>query len=691
MHLGPVTGGPLGRSPYQGRNWEGYGPDPYLHGEAAYQTVAGTQSAGVIATSKHFLAYEQETFRQLYAADTYWTLNPQNNTKNTYSANLDDRTLHELYLWPFMNAVRAGSGAVMCVYNRINGTQGCENSKVLNEILKGELDFQGFVVTDWSAAFNTTDTFNGGSDVVMPGGMTGGYRNLVGGEDLVRALDAGLVKQERVDDGVVRLLTQWILRGQNKDWPEVNYKDGYMNTYLNGTVVNEHKNVQADHWKVARKVAEEAVTLIYNKRNTSQIGPLGLEGGVGLPLDKKSKVAVFGSDAGPNPHGLNSCRGWLGAGSQLCAGNSTSNGTNAIGYGSGGGYFPYLIDPLAGISEMARKNGGAVESSLIDYDDEEGKNFNLIKTMASLSDASLVFVQARSGEPADRADLKLEANGDELIQTVASTSNNTIVVVHTVGPILMDAWFDHPNITAVVFPHLPGQESGSSLASVLYGDVNPSGKMPYSILSEKDVDNYPKIINGPVDDPQVDFEEGLFIDYRQWDKLGLKPLISFGEGISYTKFDYSNLGIQKASEGSYYPTEVPTQKQSDKHPGGSAKLFEYVVEVTATIKNVGHVKGDEVAQLYLGYPEAAEAPMKQLRGFDKVQDIAPSGGSKTATFKLTRRDFSIWSTTEQRYKVVDGEYKVWVGKSSKKEDLVLSGTVRMRNGQVAGMSTAGQQ
>lgn len=178
--LGPVTGGPLGRSPYQGRNWEGFGIDPYLVGEAGYATIKGIQSEGVIATSKHFLAYEQETFRQLYAADDQWTLNPINNTDNTYTANVDDRTLHELYLKPFMNAIRAGAGCVMCVYNQINGTAGCENSKVMNQILKEELNFQGFVVSDWSAVFNTTPAVHAGLDVIMPGGATtGGYRNQV--------------------------------------------------------------------------------------------------------------------------------------------------------------------------------------------------------------------------------------------------------------------------------------------------------------------------------------------------------------------------------------------------------------------------------------------------------------------------------------------------------------------------------
>ncbi|EPQ30517.1 uncharacterized protein PFL1_02043 [Pseudozyma flocculosa PF-1] len=691
VHLGPATGGPLGRGPWQGRNWEGYGPDPYLQGEAGYHTIKGTQSNGVIATAKHFLAYEQETFRQLYAADDPWTLNPQNNTRNTYSANLDDRTMHELYLWPFMNAVRAGSGAVMCVYNRINGTQGCENSKVLNTILKDELDFQGFVVTDWSAAFNTSDTYNGGSDVVMPGGNTGGYRNLVGGKNLAKALQDGTVKQERVDDGIVRLLTQYILRGQDKDWPKVNYKDGYMNTYLNGTLVNEHKNVQADHWKVAKKVAEEAITLIYNKRQGkgkggAEAGAQGIEGRapVGLPLAKKARVAVFGSDAGPNPYGINGCQGWLGRGSQLCPGNHTSNGTNAIGWGSGAGYFPYLIDPLAGISAKAREYGGTVESNLIDEVDEGGQNRKLVQSTASIADASLVFVQARSGEDSDRSTLALEANGDEMIKAVAAASNNTIVVVHSVGQIYMDEWFDHPNITALVFAHLPGQESGSTIAEMLYGETNPSGRMPFSILAKRDAKHYPKIINGPVDDPQVDFEEGLYIDYRQWDKLNLEPLVRFGHGISYTEFDYSDLEISQTGDDDFYPTEVPTQSGKDKHPGGSARLFQYLAKVCAKVKNVGHVSGHEVAQLYLGYPEAAEAPIKQLRGFDKLMDVAP-GSTKTAEFKLTRRDFSVWSVEKQAYTIVDGTYKVWVGKSSDPKRLTLKSSITMKDGKIADM------
>lgn len=682
VHLGPVTGGPLGRSPFQGRNWEGFGPDPYLHGEAAYYTVSGTQSAGVISTAKHFLAYEQETYRQLYAASDAYTLNPNNNTELTYSANLDDRTLHELYLWPFMNAVRAGSGAVMCVYNRINSTQGCENSKLLNTILKDELDFQGFVVTDWSAAFNTSNTYNGGSDVVMPGGMTGGYKNLVGGSDLVRALDAGQVKIERINDGITRLLAQWYLRGQHKGFPTVSYKDGYQNTIYNGSVVNEHRDVQADHWKIVREIGEAAVTLIYNKRS-NQAGPQGSTAfGLGLPLNKKARIGIFGSDAGSNPYGINSCQNWIGLGSLLCPANATSNGTQAIGWGSGAGFFPYLIDPLGGISQVAKQNHGSVINNLNDVGDEY--NQMLVKQAAGLSDAALVFVQARSGEDSDRQSLRLDADGDQLIRLVASQNNNTIVVVHTVGPILMSDWFDHVNITALVLPHLPGQESGNSLARVLYGDVNPSGKMPYSILADKHAQHYAKIVGSPASDPQVDFTEQLYIDYRAWDKMGIEPLIPFGHGISYTNYTYSNLNIRHSADNKYAPSAFKTN--NDKQPGGSGSLFQYLVEVTADIQNVGGIRGDEVAQLYVGYPPAADAPIKQLRGFDRLKRLDPEGAPKTATFELTKRDFSVWDVTQQQFNIVDGEYKIWVGKSSHLNDLTLNGSVTIKNAKVVGMS-----
>lgn len=684
--LGPATGGPLGRSPYQGRNWEGFSTDPFLTGAAAYATVKGMQSQGVIATTKHFLVYEQETFRQLYAADDPWTLNSINNTVNTYSANVEDRTLHELYLKPFMHAVRAGTGAVMCVYNQINGTQGCENSYVLNKILKEELDFQGFIVSDWSAVFNTTPAVSAGVDVIMPGGSTtGGYRNQVGGPALIEAVKNGEVSEARVNDMATRFLAQYYLRHQDKGYPHVNYKDGYQGTYLNGTLVNEHMNVQADHRKVAREVAEEAITLIFNRGGENAVGPNGLQAyGTGLPLNKRAKVAVFGGDGGPNPYGINGCQGWLGPGSQLCPGNHTNNGTNAIGWGSGAGYFPYLIDPLAGIQAAVQVNGqGSVDSFTDDSKIDNADSRKVIERLAEVSDASLVFVQARSGEDSDRSSLELEAQGDKLIQMVASQSNNTIVVVHTTGPVWMDKWFHHPNVTALVLPHLPGQESGNTLAKMLYGEISPSGRMPYSVLSQNDSDAYPQIVREMEDDGTipVNFDEKLFIDYRKWDRDNITPLIHFGHGVSYTTFEHSkHLSVSAVTDGSAYPSEVPVETRG-KAPGGTNKLWEYVVQASVEVTNTGSRAGKEVSQLYIELPNSVkDTPRKQLAGFEKIS--LKAGETKKASFKITRLDMSYWSVHQQRFVVPDGKFNLYAGSSSADAKLVAMKSFTVKDGNV---------
>lgn len=552
-------------------------------------------------------------------------------------------------------------------------------------MLKDELDFQGFVVSDWSAVFNTTPAAVAGVDVIMPGGATtGGYRNQVGGPALIEAVRNGEVPESRVDDMATRFLAQYYLRGQDKDYPSVSYKDGSQATYLNGSLVNEHRNVQKDHKKIAHKIAEEAITLIFNRGNKQTIGPNGHQNfGTGLPIKKSSKVAVFGSDAGPNPYGINSCQGWLGAGSQLCPANRTSNGTNAIGWGSGAGYFPYLIDPLEGINAAVRESGeGTVDSYLNDTDLEDEQNVALITRLAGLSDASVVFVQARSGEDSDRTSLELEANGDQLINLVASTSNNTIVVVHTVGPIYMDKWFHHPNVTALLFPHLPGQESGNTLAKVLYGDVNPSGKMPYSILSKNDSAAYPKVVRKMNEDGTipVEFEEGLFIDYRKWDRDGITPMIHFGHGLSYTTFRHNALKVNALTDGSAYPSEVPVSGKG-LAPGGINKLWEYAVEAKVEVKNTGEREGAEVSQIYIQFPKSIKGtPRKQLVGFKKV-NLQP-GETQEISMKVTFLDMSYWSVEKQKFVVPDGKFTLYAGSSSADSDLKMKASVVVSEGKI---------
>lgn len=660
-------------------------------GEAAYATVQGIQSQGVIATSKHYIAYEQESYRMLYAADDPYTLLDYNNTQNTYDSILDDRTLHELYLKPFMNAVRAGTGSVMCSYQQINGTPACESHPAMSRILKSELNFQGFIVSDWSAVFNASNAVTAGVDVTMPGGQTtGGFHNLVTGQAFIDAVNNGEIAMSRVDDAVTRFLAQYFLRSQDQGYPETNFYSGYQRTYLNDTLVNEHANVQTDDSRqVSRDINEEAITLVYNHNNPYESGPSGFvrsrgAQGVGLPLKKSNRVAVFGSDAGPSPFGINGCQEWIGPGSNLCPSNRTSNGTNALGWGSGAGYFPYIIDPLAGISEAVRNSGqGALESNLNDWN-VTGENLDLIQQFASEADASLVFVQARSGEDSDRTTLELEANGDELIAAVSAASNNTIVIAHTTAQVYVDAWFKHKNVTALVMPHLPGQESGNTLAKMLWGEVNPSGKMPYSILSRNDSDQYPQILKQYADDGtlKVPFDEGLFIDYRQWDAKNITPLVHFGHGASYTFFQHSqSLQAHATGDHSAYPAGVDVSGDASKTPGGHNALWQYLVTLQTSVKNVGAHCGKEVSQLYIGFPSSVpNTPVRQLVGFQKV--YLTQGESKDVQFQVTRRDMSYWSVEEQKFVLPDGRFTFWSGSSSREADLKGKVTVEVKNGQV---------
>lgn len=689
--LGPVTGGPLGRSVFEGRIWEGFGLDIYLNAEASYSTVKGIQSQGVIATSKHFIAYEQETFRTLSAASSRFQFNPINNTKHPYNAIVDDRTLHEMYLKPFMNAIRAGSGAIMCVYNEINGTQGCQNRELLHDILRNELNFQGFVVLDWSAVFDASEGYNAGTDVIMPGGIHGGGKhNLVTGQAVIEAVNKGMIPIARIDDAIERLFTQFYFHGQDQGYPKTNYKDGWQGTEIDGKIVNEHVNVQTKEARqVSKEINEEAITLIFNHQNENDCGPQKcIKGrkvkGRGLPLFETSKIAIFGSDAGPNPMGINSCQLWLGPGSNFCPSDNVNNGTNAMGWGSGAGFFPYLIDPLAALTRLTSQYGGSISNNLNDTD-LDGQNGEQIEQDAAWADASLVFVQARSGEDSDRFNLELEANGNALIQKVASISNNTIVIVHTVGAIFMDDWFSNPNVSALVFPHLPGQESGNTLADMLYGNTIPSGKMPYSILSKKDALNYIPIVRNMQSDETIPipYEEGIFIDYRLYDKKDVTPLIPFGHGLSYTTFIHSNQLFAKAiNDGSSYPTEV----LHNSSVGGNASLWKYIVQLSTSIKNSGSKAGKEVSQLYITFPtldSIPQMPKRQLVGFEKVGPIQPDQ-SINVSFKVTQREMSYWDTVQQNFIIPDGDFIFWTGASSNSKALKGKVIVTIKNGTMIG-------
>lgn len=619
--LVPVTGGPLGRSPLGGRNWEGFSADPYLSSVGSHLSVKGFYETGIVTTSKHYVLYEQETFRGLNALPPFY-----NGTDHPLpiSSDVDDATFHETYLLSFAEAVRAGTGAIMCSYNRINGSHACEDNATLNRILKGELNYQGYVMSDWYAHWTNEGAALGGLDMTMPGD---GFW----GTDLVALVNNGTVPLARLDDMVHRILTPYFALGQDKEplllQDMARKAEGMTRT-----------NVQADHYKVIRKIGEESATLLKNVRTN----------GGGLPLDKPKFLAVFGQDAGLNPDGLRFCGDF-----NWCSMNHTNNGTNTIGGGSGAGIAPYIITPLQGIQSKANSSETQVNWGFNDLD------LDTARQSAVIADTSIVFTYAYQTESVDRDNLTLWSNGDALISTVAAQCNNTIVVIHSGQQVLMENWIDNPNVTAVVFAYYPSQETGNAIANILYGDVNPSGKLPFT-LAKSPSDYLPNgIYTDDVTDPHIVFEEGNLIDYRWFDAKNITPRFEFGFGLSYTTFKYSNIKIKLT------PGDPTDGVQLTKEPFDSnGTLYDVAYTVTASITNTGSVSGCETAQLYLSYPTSQTSqPVRSLRGFDKL--CLNKGQGKTATFKLRQKDHAVWDVVRQTWTIPKGEFTVYVGSSSR--------------------------
>lgn len=665
--LGPSMG-PLGRMPAGGRNWEGFGPDPVLQGVAASLAIKGIQDAGVMATAKHLIANEQEHFRQSFE----WGL------PNAISSNIDDRTMHELYLWPFAESVRAGVASVMCSYNLVNNSYACGNSKLMNGILKDELGFQGFVQSDWLAQRSGVASALAGLDMTMPGdGLIWQDGKSLFGPRLTEAALNGSLPMERLNDMVTRVVAAWYQLKQDNQtqWPAPppegkggpnfsSFTDDKIGLIHPGSddkttaEVNKFLDVQGkgnSHGHLAKQIAAEGTVLVKN------------EGGI-LPLSKKGsskrrdaggkyKVGIFGEDAGP------------GDGPNACPDRSCNQGTLGSGWGSGAVEFPYLVPPLKALQSTFDSDSVDITSLLS----------NNIPTKASSSllhdqDLCIAFINSDAGEGfeswngirADRNDLYAQKDGDKLVQWVArgcgKGNSDTIVVVHAVGPVILERWIDLPGIKAVILANLPGEESGNALADVLFGDVDASGRLPYTVgksLSDYgpggQVLYYP---NGVV--PQQNFKERLYIDYRHFDKEGITPRYEFGFGLSYTTFEFSNFTLTEKKPKSglpaprsdveaappSYSTNIPDPSTAlfpsgfrklknriypyiestsnikhgkypypkghdvKQHPspaggaeGGNPDLYTPHVTVSVSLKNISTRKGKQVVQVYVSFPE----------------------------------------------------------------------------------------
>lgn len=503
--------------------------------------------------------------------------------------------------------------------------------------------------------------------------------------------------------------------GRDRHQTPVNFNSWSLDTYgyqhafaqVGYGLINQHIDVRADHFRSIRTAAAKSTVLLKNS------GVLPLQG------DEKF-TGVFGNDAGEGKYGPNGCPD-----------RGCDNGTLAMGWGSGTANFPYLVTPLEAIKSEVSSNGGVLQSVTDNYASSQ------IAAIAKQASVAIVFVNADSGEgyitvdgnAGDRNNLTLWQGGETLVKNVSAYCNNTVVVIHSVGPVLVDSFSNNTNVTAILWAGLPGQESGNAIADVLYGRVNPGGKLPFTIGS--DASEYgPDLIYEPTNNsssPQDNFEEGVFIDYRAFDKKKITPVYEFGFGLSYTTFSYSDLKVTKVPAGNYTPTtgmtkaaptlgnastnaadyqwpanltyvnkyiypylnstDLKTASHDPEYgveheypegatdgapqpriaaggaPGGNPQLWDVLFTVCATVTNNGTVAGDEVAQLYISLG-GADDPVVALRNFDRMS-IAP-GQSATFTADITRRDLSNWDTASQNWVITSSAKTVYVGSSSRK-------------------------
>jgi len=552
--LGPMMN--MARVYEDGRAFEGCDEDPFLSAAMAAAEIPGIQSQGIVATAKHFVCNDQETDR------------------TTISADVDPRTLHEIYEAPFRASVRAGVGAVMASYNLVNNVHACQ-LPALNTDLKKAYGFNGWIMSDWGATFDTVDGMNNGLDMDM-------YEGQFTSSDITAAIQVGSVPASELNGMVQRILTSMFQFGLFDNPPTGN---------LNSSVTN------STHQQFALNEAEEGIVLLQNN------------GGL-LPLSSSvQSIAVIGSAASTSPI--------------------------STGAGSAGVNLPYNVTPLTGITSRA---GGGVT---VNYAQGDGASTAAAVSLAQTSQVAIVCVGQQTSEGSDRTSLLLPNNEDALISAVAAVNTNTIVVMYESSATLMP-WASQ--VAGIVMAWYPGQENGNALAHVLFGDVNPSGKLPVSIPPSASQVPTSTTAQWPGINLQASYSEGLEIGYRWYDANNVTPLFPFGFGLSYTTFGYSNLTVSAVS------------------PSGQ-------VQIGFNLTNTGGQTGAEVPQLYLGFPSAAGEPPKQLKGFQKIA-LSP-GQTQHVTFNLDWEDLANWDATAHGWIVTPGSFQVMVGASSR--DIRLTG------------------
>ena len=601
--LGP--GMNIQRNPLCGRNFEYYSEDPYISGKMAAAMVNGVQSLGVGTSIKHFVANNAETNR------------------NSVNVIASERALREIYLeGPRIAVEEAQPWTVMSSYNKLNGTYTSERHDLLTDVLRGDWGFKGYVMTDWMGGSSPRDQMKAGNDLLMPG-------NPRQTEAIIKAVQDGELDEAVLDQNVERILNIIVLGPRFNAHPFSNNPD-----------------LKA-HALVTRQSATEGMVLL---KNDSAALPLAAEA---------KKLAVFGN---------------------------TSYNIIVGGTGSGDVNEAYSVSLVEGLQNAGYSINENLQTAYQAYVDavEEGRprrrgfmsmfgggepvpelavNESLANSMAEVSDAALITIGRNSGEGRDRSsgpgDFQLNALETELIHNVSAAfhakGKRTIVILNVGGVVETASWKSMPD--AILLAWQGGQETGNSIADILSGKANPSGKLAVT-FPEKYADvpssaTFPgkELPSDNPDDsgrrgfmrgvPAEDvYTDGIYVGYRYYETFGVKPSYEFGYGLSYTTFEYSNLKLSTAR-------------------------FRNALTVTVDITNSGGVTGKEVVQLYLHAPQKnLDKPVIELKGFAKTRLLQP-GESQTLTFELDKRSLSSFDSGASAWVADAGTYTVKVGASSK--------------------------
>lgn len=575
------------RVPLNGRNFEYLSEDPYLVSKMVVGYIKGVQDQGISACVKHYAGNNQETLR------------------GSIDVQMSERALREIYLPGFKAAVQVGGvNTLMGSYNKFRGQWATQNNYLMNQILKKEWGFKGLVMSDWGAVHSTAQALWNGTDLEMGTDLSLGrhpdYGKYFLGDTVVALVKSGKIPEYLINDKVRRIL--YVM---------------YKTNMIGGTRQKGEYNTKA-HQQIAEKVAQEGIVLL---KNNDKILPLS-------PVVRS--IAVIGYNA---------------------------DRKQSLGGGSSQVKAFYEVTPLQGLKNIAGKKvkityckgyniarGAGADQTLIQQAVEAAKKADVAIIVGGWTHGYNYSVwkdNAYDAEDTDKPNMDMPFGQNELIKAVLAANPKTVVVLIGGGPIDMSQWVD--NAKGIIQAWYPGMEGGNALAKIIFGQVNPSGKLPVSF--PKKLQDSPAIKLGqyPGDGVTVNYLDDIYVGYRYYDTFNVEPQFPFGFGLSYTSFRYSNLQVSTSGK---------------------------TATVTFNIKNTGKMDGAEVAQLYVKQEKLnLPRPEKELKGFEKV--FLKAGEEKKISLTLNEDAFEYFNDVKNEWEMDPGVFDFIVGSSSR--DIRLNG------------------